>query len=1106
MLRLPKRISALNCSTSNWLVITLAILLSPLTAYAGILSDPTAHGTKLVFVSEGDLWQTKVSGGIATRLTSHRELESNPALSPDGRYIAFNARYDGANEVYLMPSQGGEPRQMTFEGGGVTVRGWTPSGDIMFTSSNHPGTRPRVLRTVDIESGKVNTLPLLDANLGTFTVDSRSLYFTRFGLSLSADNAVLYRGGRMSQLWRYGLGTDAEAVRLLDDFEAPIRAPMGGDQQIYFVSDKSGSDNIWSVSVNGGEPRQLTSFEGWQIKGPSLHDGRIYFQSGADLLTYDLAANATNTLQISLASDHDYKRVRWLETPLDFLESSHVGGNGEAVVLTARGNAAITFPGQQRRVELAIPDLARARGAKLGSKGEWVYLILDQNQFGEIWRFPADGSDSPQQLTRDTQAHIWQIQVSPDGRSLIFDDKLGRLWQVDLRSFEKTLLEQSTSGEDSAYGDFSWSPASQYVAYSTYDERGIGRVVIRDLNTKQRHLVTHGKYESRAPTFSRDGNWLFLISDRHFDAQPGSPWGDRNTGSTFDKRGKLYALQLARKASFPFAPINELEAEEDGSTSDEESTSNNANGNSQVPAEDMPIEFEGIEQRLWALPVASGNYRRLRASNKFLYVLDQVGDKSALNSIKIDREHPKVTTLAENVETFELSDDATSLFFRQADDKSKMFIVPATDKTPDDIGRHTLRVDDWRLAIDPTTEWRQMFLDAWRLHRDFAFDTKLRGVDWDAVRAKYLPLVDRIGHRHELNDLLGQMIAELGVLHSQIGSGDQPKDEESGAYSGLGAEFSQVKQGLEITQIYVGERALQDQLGPLLQPGIDTREGDILIAVNGRKIERISSLYAALQHQANQEVRLDFQRKRQPYSAIVKPITRSKENELRYRHMVESNRQLVRRETDDQIGYLHLYAMGGSDMASFTRDFYEHADKDAMVIDVRGNRGGNIDSLIISALLRQVWAFWESELGGQPSRNMQQAFRGHLVILINEGTYSDGETFAAGVKALKLASLIGTRTAGAGIWLSDRNRLADRGIARIGEFAQSGLDGRWLIEGRGVSPDIEVINAPYAAFNGKDAQLETALDYLRDKLIHEPIPKLKAKPLPPLGEYGEDAN
>lgn len=1064
----------------------------------GYYQSPTLKGETLVFSSQGDLWRANVAGGTAVRLTAHPEVESAPTLSPDGRWIAFQASYDGPSEVYMMSSTGGTPKRVTHEGGGATVRGWVGNDRILYRSTNLSGRIPRILRTIDRRTLETTDLPYDNADLATANTADNQLFFTRYGLAMFSDNAVQYRGGRMAQLWRGDLTGETEAVRLAADFGAPIRHPMYADGRVYFISDKSGADNIWSVDTTGGTPRQHTQRTQWQIRTPQLSDGTIIFQSGADVFTYDLAGETTEQVDLFLMSDSDYQRERWIENPLAYLESARMNPQGDAVTVTARGRVAAAFTGQRRRVDLQFAQEKRARSAAYSGDGESIFVILDHDSSGEIWQFPANGQGEPAQLTSSTDAHIWGLYPSPHDNTLLYSDKRGRLYLLDPETRRTTLIETTRSGNDFAFYGFAWSAGGRYIAYTFYDERALPRVALYDTQTTQRTVVTTGKYESFAPAFSADGAWLYFLSNRNFNATPGSPWGDRNMGPAFQSRGQIFAVQLDPETAFPFDAPNELSQKADA----------NQNGADAGDADvgEADINVSNLSARLYQVPVDAGNYRALSASAKHLFVINADGT-STLQRLAFTHQSPELTEYASNVQAFELSADGKQLFLQLGNGRDPRFLIVPSDKDlPADTSKQTVRLSDWTLRIDPKDEWRQLVLDAWRLHRDFAYDPDLRGVDWSAVRDRYVPLRDRIGHRSEVSDLLRQMSAELGILHSQVRGGDHPEDSESGVPSFLGATYATRENGLEITSIYAGEPDRIETLGTLQKPGIDVAVGDIIQAVDGVPVRTTIDLAQALVMKADQEVLLDLVRGRETVQEIVKPMTARRTAMLRYRNWVERNRAHVAELSGSEIGYLHLRAMTASDLASFARDFYQHYDKPGLIIDVRGNSGGNVDSIILSTLLRQAWAFWRQPSGGPATTNMQQTFRGHLAVLINEGTYSDGETFAAGIKALDLGPTIGTRTAGAGIWLSDRNPLADRGQARVAEFAQFGSDGRWLIEGRGVTPDIEVINPPKATYEGEDAQLARALSYLRDKIAAEPIPDLSPDPLPRLGITGEDVD
>ncbi len=1077
-------------------------------AEQGYYRSPAIHEDTIVFTSEGDIWRAPISGGAATRLTTHEEEENNPKISPDGKWLAFTANYDGAVEAYVMPLAGGSPKQISFDGGRVWVRGWTASGDVLYASQNVSGATPRVLRMVNPATLAETELPLDGAINGSFASDGKTLFFSRYGMEMNRDNAKLYRGGGMAQLWKFDTSREREATRLAADFGAPIRSPIWSAGRIYFVSDKSGSGNIWSMNESGGDIKQLTRHDGWDARDHYISDGKIAYRVGADIFILDITENESNQVNLELTTDNDGSRVRWINKPLEYLTSTRFGGGTNRLALTSRGNIAVASTGPLRLVDFNVPGTARARNAVVGTKGKWVYAILDQGDFGEIWRYPLGGDAAAEQLTTGADGRRWQFYMAPDGKSLVHSDDKERLWLLDLESRENTLIEEATGGlGDNLFGGITFTGDSSLIAYHRGDGRGSVGVYLYDTKTKRGEKITGNKYDSFNPAFSKDGDWIYFLSNRNFRATPGSPWGDRNMGSRYDKRGKIYALALRDGTRFPFQPTDELIAGE--KPKDESAEKNGTDKDADEPAQEpVSVVWPGLAERLFEVPVAAGNYGDLKANKDFLYVLDSAGNGPAtLKSLKITADKPKLATFTSGVRTYELSPDGNSLFFakgalRQSD---KLYVVKAGAKAPGNLSKAKFQTNSWKIAVAPKDEWPLFFADAWRMHRDFSFDPNMRGLNWSAIRAKYEPLVSRVGHRTELNDLIGQMTSELGILHSQIGAGDIPSDDETGADASLGAVFDVTDSGLRISHIYQTEQGLPTDRAPLAKPGVDAQAGDMLVAVNGRNVSTNADLQLALRERAGEQVLLKLKRgDADAHNIIATPVNMRTHTPLRYRDWVEGNRQKVRANDGSNIGYLHIRAMGGNDIAAFTRDFFEHWDKDGIIIDVRGNRGGNIDSWLIQTFLRKVWSFWNFNGRKVSYGNMQQTFRGHVAVLMNQSTYSDGETFAAGMKSLGLAPLIGTRTAGAGIWLSDRNRLSDGGIARIAESAQFGMDGRWLLEGRGVSPTIDIENPPFATYRGADLQLETALEYLRDKITSEPIPKLEGQALPPVGSYGKD--
>lgn len=1096
----------------------LALSAVPATAEEGYYQHPAAHGDVLVFASEGDLWRTARTGGSAVRLTNDDGEESEPAISPDGTLIAFTASYDSTNDIYVMPVAGGRPRRVTFEGGFVRTVGWTPDGKVIYASSIAGAGQGEVLHTVDPAGGTAQPLPLWRANDAAYGADGRTLFFTRRGLYARArDNAVLYRGGGMEQLWRWQTGSDAEAVQLLADFGAPIRMPMTAGGRVYFISDKSGKDAVWSVAEDGSDVRQVSGELPFPVLQANIDGGDVFLQNGADLHVFAIPSGRLSKLAIDLVTDREQTRVRAIDEPLRWLEAARLSPSGEMVAVTARGRAALAAPGQLRRIELNVPLAARARQAVQSPDGKRVFMVLDQGDRGDIYSFAADGTGTPVAVTRGYDAHIWSFAIAPDGKTIVVWDKQARLQKVDVATGRVTLLARNASGADEAFADLAFAPDSSHIAYAEVALTNGGNtadIMIQNLATGARVQATSGKYHNYAPAFAHDGAWLYFISDRNFAPSPGSPWGDRNMGVDFADRGEVFALQLDPAAAFRLREDNEL-TRTGGGAKPEDTPPDAAASGAKDEAKDKPkdksakpappnprIVLEGVSGRLYKLPVKPGVEGLLLASENFLYT--RRGED--LVSIAIDKRDPAEQVFAPGAQGMQLSPDRkNALVLSGPPGKPALAIVPADRKLPDKPAPTQVRLGDWRLTVDPRAEWRQMFVDAWRLHRDFFYDPTLRGVDWNAVRAAREPFLERIGSRSELDAVIAEMVAQVGALHSQVYSGENRLDRENPAMAYLGAAVTPVAEGLRIDSILRAEADLVAQLPPLRRPGVDVQPGDVICLVDGRAVASHADLQAALATKAGQQVRLDLSRGARRLSAIVEPMSLDGYRQANYADFVQGKRAETERLSGGKIGYLHLRAMGAEDVASFARDYFPQLSKDGLIIDVRGNNGGNIDSIIIGMLMRKAWGFWANADGsGIPTTNMQNAYRGHIVVLIDERTYSDGETFAAAIKSLGIAPLVGTRTAGAGVWLSDRPTLTDNGIARTAESPQYAIDGRWIVEGLGVAPDVEVENLPHAAFKGTDAQLAAAVAMLKEAIARSPVPVLKPRPLAPLGTPAED--
>jgi len=1063
----------------------------------GYFRYPAIGPEQLVFTSEGDLWSVPIDGGQARRLTTHAAEESRAALSPDGTRVAFTASYAGVEEAYVMPVAGGVPKRISFDNGRALVVGWTAQGEVLYASvtAGGAGGSQRVIAAVNPDTLQRKILPVAEANDAVISADGKTLYFVRFGLGVTNDNARGYRGGALSQLWRFDLTSDAEAVRI-GPKDVNLRRPMLAGDRLLVIADSDGRDAVAQLDPATGALTPLPVSRTFDVRSASASGQRVAYQSGAELRVFDLASGQDRAVPIQLPSDFAQRQARWLEKPLKYFQGADLSRDGERAVVVARGRAVVAGVGAPRRVDLGVAEGVRVAFATFSPDRKFVYAVSDASGEEEIWRYAADGSSQAQQLTRDGTTQRNGIFVAPDGKHLAHTDKRGRLWLLELASGTNALIDDGGAAGNQEYANVEWSPDSRYIAIvRATGSDGHNRLGLYSLDRKQVAWLTSDKYDSGSPAFSPDGQWLWFLSDREFRLVNGAPWGDRNTGPYFDKRSRIYALALQADARFPFQAKDELQPAKDKDAGSKDDKA----GGSDTP---KALLWEGLAERLYEVPVSAGNYSSLSADAQRLYFLDGAGwGPKTLRTLAYDDSKAKIDTYSEGVAEYTLAAKAKKLLLRTGgmgfDDPGKLYIVDAGANAPKELAENALRLDDWRLRVEPVAEWQQMFNDAWRMHRDHFYDANLRGVDWVATRQHYAPLLTRVSDRLELDDLLAQMMGELGALHSQVRGGEFRKAIEVPTYAGIGATWSRSADGWRIDRIYRTEAELPSQRGPLQASQVDVREGDVIVAVNGRKASDAADLSELLANTAGQQVLLETLRAGKSLREIVVPVDAMREDALRYSDWLESRRAAVASAGQGKIGYLHLRAMGPNDIASFVRDFYANIDREGLIIDVRRNRGGNIDSWIIEKLLRRTWMFWQSP-GGLPYDNMQQSFRGHLAVLTDALTYSDGETFSAGIKTLKLAPLIGTRTAGAGVWLSDGNALVDGGRARVAENPQFGLDGTWLVEAVGVSPDVEVDNLPHESFKGVDRQLDTAIDWLQRKLQAEPVRPLRAGAIPPL--------
>jgi tricorn protease len=1156
----------------------------------GYYRQPSIYKDTIVFVAEGDLWRVPVTGGRAARLTTHAGDEAWPRISPDGTQVAFTAQYEGPTEVYVMPVGGGTPKRLTYDAARAAVAGWhndhgTPK---VLATTNRFSTLPFMqLTQIDPAKGQRDLVQLAQASDGCYD-DNGTLFFTR--LAFQGSQTKRYQGGTAQNIWKWS-GGDAEAVPLTADYAGTSASPMLWKGRVYFITDKSNLMELWSMAQDGRDQKQLTHHDknglvGFDVKGPSLSEGKIAYQLGADLWVYDIAKNSDTKLTITLDSDFDQTRENWVKKPMDFLSAAHISPDGDRVALTARGQVFVVPKTQGRLAEVTRQDGVRYRDARFLPDGKSLLALSDQSGEVEFWTLPPNGIGKPAQLTTDSTVLRWQGIPSPDGKWVVHHDKNQKLWLLDVEKKTSKLIDENR------YDDFSnvnWAPDSRWFTYINIADN-LNRVVkLYGLESGKITDATTDRFDSTDAAWSPDGRWLYILSDRNLRSVVGSPWGQMAPEPYFEKKTKIYQIALKKGTRSPFAPADELFKEEDkkkdekkeepkkdelkkeepkreepkkeepsqpvkepekepkpltppgppkpekkdaaqpdltSEKKDEPKHDDKKEGDRDKKPKPVEIDLDGVAARLIEVPAPADRYSDISVNDKRVFVIQHDDRASALTFLEVTNKDPEVKSLVKDITAYELSVDGKSILIRKREGLNIIEASSGPDAKLDD--KNAVKLAGWTFPIVPREEWRQMFIEAWRLERDYFYDTKMVGLDWKAMRDRYLPLVDRVSTRDELSDVLAQMVGELSTLHIFVRGGDLRQGSDQIMPATLGALLvrDEAAGGYRVEKIYQSDPDMPERLSPLAAHGVEVGEGEVIQQINGRDTLSVPDVSVLLRNQAGKQVLLKVRGTAFPGGANAKkpdstpkptenddkkpvteqpddgsrlviavPISPASDADLRYHDWEYTRRLAVEKDGAGDIGYVHLRAMGNDNFAEFARGFYPVFNRKGLIIDVRHNRGGNIDSWIISRLLRKAWFFWQPRVG-DPYWNMQYAFRGHIAVLCDENTASDGEAFTEGIKRLKLGKVIGTRTWGGEVWLSSSNVLVDGGIATAAENGVFGPEGQWLIEGHGVDPDQVVDNLPHATFKGQDAQLDAAIRYLKDKIKAEPIEQPKPPPHP----------
>jgi tricorn protease len=1100
-------------------------LTSVLTVPAGVTAENPAGESRLLrfpalskdsiaFVNGGDIWIAPRAGGLARQLTSDPGLEWFPRFSPDGKWIAFIGQYDGNRDVYLIPSEGGVPKRLTWwidtgspserQGPNNLALGWTPDGKRVLFRSRHLSWEDRAGRlfTVSAEGGFPEQVGVPEGGFATFSPDGKKLFYNRIFRDFRTWKR--YRGGMTQNLWIYDL--TANKLEKITENDNTSRDPMWIGDTLYFNSDRDRTFNLFSSDTSGKNVKKLTQFTDFDVRWASAGPGGIVFENGGYIYLYDIASGKNAKVSIQVPSERRAVRAEFKKVN-DLIEDASLSPEGKRIVFTARGDL-FSVPAEKGNTRiLAASSNSHERDAAWSPDGKWIAYVSDQTGEDEIWRVPQDGKGPQERLTTDGHCRLFGPAWSPDSKKIAFADKDLKVYVLDVATKKITQADQAKYGEVTGY---KWSPDSRWLTYHKTDFQGFHQVFLYSLDSGKVTRVTSEMNESYSPVFDPEGKYLYFLSDRDLNAQLGA----FDLSYLYNNLTKAYAVTLRKDLPSLFAPESDEVGSEKKKTEEpdksdtdkgkqdkgkgkpEESAKDGKKGEKKEP-EPVKIDLDGIENRISVFPMEPGNYGQLGANKSAVFfmaggpALLTGGGDGAGKLHAFDLEKRKDGVLLEGVNGYDLSPDGSKLGYLAGETFGIIDAKPGQEKVK--VGDGAVKTDGMQTLVDYAVEYQQMFDESWRLERDFFYVPNMQGVDWPAMKKKYGVLVPYSAHRTDLTYTIGEMISELNIGHAYVGGGDAPKA-KSVPIAQLGVDYTlDAGSGrYKIGRILQGQNWVDARRSPLTEPGVDAPEGSYVLKIDGVELKAPTVPDALLVGKTAGTVTLTLNSKPTLDGAkdvTVKPL--SDEADLRYYDQIETTRLKVDRLSGGKIGYVHIPNMGGDGLNEFVRQYYPQIRKQGMIIDDRNNGGGFVSEMILERLRRVLVGLGNARnteaIGTYPS----QVFYGPMACLINHYSASDGDIFPYYFKKYGLGPLIGTRTWGGVVGIRGFSPLVDGGYVTRPEFGTYSLEDKWVIEGHGVDPDIEVDNLDNLVMQGLDPQLEKAIEILLAEIKKSP------KSLPP---------
>ncbi|RCK76619.1 MAG: hypothetical protein IGBAC_0981 [Ignavibacteriae bacterium] len=1063
---------------------------------AKLLRFPAIFGNQLVFTYAGDLYTVSAQGGIARKLTSFEGYEMFARFSPDGKFIAFTGEYDGNREVYLMSSEGGEPKRLTYSatlnrddvadrmGPNNIVMGWKNDGKhIVFRSRMREFNDFKgQLYLASIEGGIPEQLPLPRGGFCSFSPDDKKLAYNRVFREFRTWKR--YRGGMADDIWIYDFQT--KKTENITNNPAQDIIPMWIGNKIYFLSDRDENKrmNLFVYDLNTKQTKQLTFFKDYDIKFPSNSRESIVFENGGYIYKFDISNEKYEKISIKIANDLVTGRNQLIDASKN-ITNYEISPDGKRALFGARGDI-FTVPEKYGNIRnLTQTPGVHERNSLWSPDGKYIAYISDASGEDEIYIMQADQNGSSEQLTFNSDTYKYQIIWSPDSRKIMWADKKLRLRYVDIQTKKVTDVAQAEEWE---FSDYNWSPDSKWITYSKPEVESMSKIYIFSVESGKTFEVTDGWYTSTKPVFSSDGKYLFFVSDRDFNPI----YGRTEWNHIYLDMSRIYLITLNKDIKSPFEPkSDEVEIPKQEEKQNKDVKSKDQKGTQPEKKEiQVKIDFDGIKNRIAALPIDPADYRNLASVGDKLYYIKR-SSKDTINYLKMFEFDKLKETELGNIDGFEISANGKKMLVS----KDKRYAIIELPSSKLEI-KDYLNTSPMEMFVDRKAEWKQIFNECWRQMRDFFYAPNMHGVDWKAVKANYEPLVEYVNHRADLTYIIGEMVGELNAGHAYVGGGDvpSPKRIQTGLL-GAQVEKDPASQYFRIKKILKGENWTKNIRSPLTEIGVNAREGDYILAVNGKSTKNMVDIYESLVNTVGKQVKLKInsQPKEQgSREVVVIPI--ADESGLYYYNWVQNNLAKVEKATNGKVGYIHVPDMGVTGLNEFVKYFYPQLRKKALIIDVRGNGGGNVSPMLIERLRREIVMFTFAR-NTIATPDPEAMIWGPKVCLLDEFSASDGDLFPYRFKKYKLGKLIGKRSWGGVVGIRGTLPLLDGGYLMKPEFSRYDDEGKgWIIEGEGVEPDIYVDNDPAKEFEGIDEQLDKAIEVILEELKTQ---EKQILPIPP---------